>query len=79
MKTKKFRKKLTINKKTIANLDNTGMYDIKGGITTACESHCNGCPTHFPLLTCPWCTKMTDCDQATCDGFTCTCGGYDAC
>lgn len=33
MKTKKFDKKLLLNKKTIADLDSSEMIDLRGGIT----------------------------------------------
>jgi natural product precursor len=47
MKSKKFEKKLTLNKKTIANLKNEEMKKLQGGIwksmrITACT--CGSCP-----------------------------------
>jgi natural product precursor len=36
MKAKRFLKKLTLNKKTIANLENKEMNAIRGGITGTC-------------------------------------------
>ena len=52
MKTKKFDKKLALNKNTIVNLGNQEMISAKGGIFTegtcdSCypETFCLGCPT----------------------------------
>jgi natural product precursor len=52
MKTKKFNKKLALNKNTIANLRSQDMNSAKGGIFTddTCDScypptYCLGCPT----------------------------------
>jgi len=63
MKTKKFNKKLALNKKTVVNLDGSMMNGVKGGTDTyytcptgftvcrtACVTECPRCPT---LLTCP--------------------------
>lgn len=47
MKTKKFDKKLSLNKTTVAHLGNVEMKDVKGGdLTDTCKT---GCPT----ITCP--------------------------
>jgi hypothetical protein len=46
MKPKNFRKKLTLNKKTIANLNNGKMQGVLGGGTVNC------CTVNDP--TCPW-------------------------
>jgi natural product precursor len=52
MKTKKFNKKLALNKNTIANLGNQEMISVKGGEFTddtcgSCypQTFCMGCPT----------------------------------
>lgn len=47
MKKKSFNKKLTLNKKTIVDLENTEMGDAKGGVNsmdTYCETRCPTCP-----------------------------------
>jgi hypothetical protein len=46
MKTKKFRKKLLLNKKTIANMNNNEMLSVKGGLPN----------TDYTFCTCTWCT-----------------------
>ena len=51
MKTKKFNKKLTVNKITVADLNTDAMSGIKGGIYTiqdTCEGYCD------TKLTCGW-------------------------
>ena len=48
MKTKKFNKKLSLNKKTIASLGNGNMTDVKGGVP---PSHQPGCTTFCPTMT----------------------------
>ena len=41
MKTKKFSKKLELNKKTIANLNNEALNSVKGGrVTVTCPDEC---------------------------------------
>jgi hypothetical protein len=59
MKQKKFNKKLILNKKTIANLNNGEMKDVNGGKDDISNSLC---------ITCFTCD--TDCG-ATCFGVTC--------
>jgi hypothetical protein len=65
MKTKKFLKKLDLNKKTIADLDSKAIGKIYGGKhlshTTACVEACVTC-----LPTCDLCT-------ATCRLSVCAC------
>jgi hypothetical protein len=53
MKVKKFNKKLTVNKETVADLNTDAMSGIKGGIYTfqdTCEGYCD------TKLTCGWYT-----------------------
>jgi hypothetical protein len=66
MKTKKFDKKLLLNKKTIAHLDNGEMLDLRGGIS---GSRCDVetcpllCPPETGWVLCPsapW-TNCTAC------------------
>lgn len=65
MKAKKFRKKLTFNKQTIAHLSNFEINDVLGGYTpkpgpvTDPLSVCIGCP---PTYTCPY----SDCSGVYC-------------
>jgi hypothetical protein len=65
MKTKKFEKKLTLNKKTIADLSNSQLGIIKGAIQS------------FPGLTCPTVSlcicKITGCTGCQTCADTCTC------
>jgi hypothetical protein len=73
MKSKNFHKHLTLNKKTIANLNNGEMHGVHGGgdsLGTICcnptdKSLCN-CPTD-PSLVCPATndTCRTNCECAT--------------
>jgi natural product precursor len=59
MKNKNFNKKLVLNKKTIVDLDNTEMNNLRGGVETEtpticrtrCVSNCDTCPT-VGLRTC---------------------------
>jgi hypothetical protein len=63
MKTKKFDKKLVLNKKTIANVSNKGMEAVQGGKLsrrtlecpgTCFEVSCNTCPAFTCMITiCP--------------------------
>jgi len=55
MKTKKFGKKLVINKKTVANLNNGDMSNAKGGATYTCEP----------------CDTMLTCHRFCCETFFC--------
>ena len=56
MKTKRFEKKLSLNKKTVSNLSNVEMIDVKGGATqNVCTNPCNTknqCET-LPITLCP--------------------------
>jgi hypothetical protein len=61
MKPKKFNKKLFLNKKTVANLNNWQMTGLRGGKAT--EDSVEVC--------CPSQTCQTDCDQNTCGQYTC--------
>lgn len=63
MKTKKLSKKLSLNKLTIADLENDEMLNVNGGATiTTCQ-----CP---PSVSCPWvetCQPIcTDSELITC-------------
>ncbi|NIM12027.1 MAG: hypothetical protein GTO45_07905 [Candidatus Aminicenantes bacterium] len=59
MKTKNFKKKLRLNKKTIANLGDEVMAHVYGGIIQPCSdfSYCNqdsceNCTSNVPIETC---------------------------
>lgn len=49
MKTKKFSKKLVLNKKTIVNLDGRSMSGIIGGLTAV-----TNCPEDDNCISAPW-------------------------
>jgi hypothetical protein len=54
MKTKKLRKKLTLNKNTIANLINTDMQKVRGGFgTDGCCTMPTGCQETCNPAVCP--------------------------
>ena len=81
MKTKKFEKKLALNKKTVANLNNVQLSNVKGGgvipsdpgfaclptfeTCGTCAATCDTCFTE-----CVTCVTCVSC-QETCDGYTC--------
>ena len=48
MKTKKFKKKLVLSKKTVANLNEDGMNKLKAGRVSKPESECPGCTAGCP-------------------------------
>jgi hypothetical protein len=50
MKTKKFEKKLTLNKKTVANLNILAMKNVQGGVMT--QTECLTCPIEYSPLPC---------------------------
>jgi hypothetical protein len=60
MKTKNFKKKLTLNKTTIAHLKNSGMRELKGGEPTT-PIH----PKTGATLTCIVCACMSETDCVT--------------
>ena len=73
MKSKKYAKKLTLNKKTIASFIeskdmNKKMQKIKGGTGWATCNTCSDPPYYF--------TCFTNCMQVTCDY---SCGQFDTC
>ena len=56
MKTKKFNKRLTLNKKTVSDLNDKEMKDLHGGAGTfgSCAYTCSPCDTRFQTcLPCP--------------------------
>lgn len=61
MKTKRLKKKLEFNKRTISHLSDDKMDEVKGGITNTCISVfpdvCTiGCPASWEVKTqCWWC------------------------
>ena len=59
MKTKKLRKKLTLNKNTIANLMTTDMKKIHGGIGVT-------------IIPNSQCTELPNCSVDTCNSLCCT-------
>jgi hypothetical protein len=67
MKTKKFSKKLSLNKKTIAHLNDAHMTEVKGGEDTG-QTGCILCAVTHTCQTCP-----TKCIGGTCGGSTCIC------
>lgn len=66
MKRNMSKKKLSLNKNTIVNLDQNNMYGVNGGGTMTCTT----CPT----FTCNprWCEPTTACPAETADD-TCDC------
>lgn len=67
MKTKKIEKKLVLNKKTIAGLNNGVLKNAHGGWQTYVQEN-SGCPT-----ACPLCTAVnTNCFSN--DPVACQCG-----
>lgn len=72
MKPKKFGKKLTINKKTIANLGYSKMTKVIGGAHDTVPLTCDTCNTCITVCTCDTCTCDTNCEQWTCCPRTCT-------
>ena len=69
MKTKKFSRKLALNKKTIINLSNVQLGKARGGVS-GFETGC--CHTLLTECTCTLYTCNT-CDGLTCDKITCIC------
>jgi hypothetical protein len=76
MKTKNFKKRLTLNKKTIANLNNGELAQAKGGgLTPSCPT-CETCLTYCSC-TCETCVptgqEPTDncTGHKTCDTYIC--------
>ena len=59
MKTKRFEKKLVLNKKTIAHLENQGMHAVQGGATLACTIVTCGEPYTGEPIGCG--TRKSDC------------------
>ena len=78
MKTRKLSKRLELNKKTIANLNNEALNFVKGGRTTAtCPNQCQtnepgctaaGCITEVE----PYCFKPEDVTKYPCTMTLCT-------
>ena len=66
MKTKKFNKKLRLNKKTVANLNGSMMGHVHGGVTP--ENQLTQSPSCFlPHTECPDCTMVTCQTCVTCN------------
>jgi hypothetical protein len=75
MKTKNFKKRLTLNKKTIVNLDNGQLAQAKGGATaTTCETCSPTCETCVPV---PYLTD--NCTGDCTDNCTGDCTGHKTC
>jgi hypothetical protein len=66
MKTKRFEKKLALKKKTVANLNDELLYQVKGGILTVGYT-CRTC-----VQSC-FCNITKDTCQIDCTGTMCTC------
>ena len=66
MKTKKFSKRLALNKKTIANLANAEMNAVKGGYETEIAAYCESeiCSVIYTFCddVCPYTRVRTICD-----------------
>ena len=73
MKTKKFGKKLTLNKQTISNFNQDAMRAIRGGTDLSCVIECT--KTENPYNTCPPCpgTQTCQCGTNTCTQCAITC------
>jgi hypothetical protein len=56
MKTKKFNKKLVVNKKTVANLNINDMRSAHGGAHTY-NTYCPECPPNPSWVSCEACTE----------------------
>lgn len=90
MRTKKFEKRLSLNKQTVANLNVGEMKKSKGGATE--PALCTTLPIEVcsldtckplqcgPSLECPTESAAGDCSGApTCEGYTCDVGFTCAC
>lgn len=55
MKVKKFNKKLTLSRETVANLDNEAMSGVKGGFLTAQDTCEGACDTFVTCGRATWC------------------------
>jgi hypothetical protein len=70
MKTKKFNKKLVLNKSTVADLDGRRMNEIKGGsaFCSLVKTQCLGATTGNQIchLTCGGCTSIMEPCLNTC-------------
>lgn len=64
MKTKKFSKKLVLNKETIANLLNTAMNHVKGGVAVAVPGSVIATEC---IQSCAACTVGPACDKSDAD------------
>ena len=74
MKTKRFNKKLVLNKATITNLDLNTMKDVNGGTNFTTHELCSKHPIVCNTAPCPADTVEDTCDcsgHATCGEFTC--------
>ncbi len=61
MKSKSFRKKLNLNKKTVTNLDDRDIARLKGGITAPTRCTLGGratCPCYYSEIYCPNGSKL---------------------
>jgi len=73
MKTKKFTKRLNLNKKTIADLNGNEMIKVKGGCSPTMDI--SGCPSELTCrrtFTCHPCPRFTD-ECETIIPLTCDC------
>ncbi len=77
MKTKKIEKKLFLNKKTIAHLNNGQLGQAKGGFPTTSCGTCETCLTHCSC-TCETCVP-TGQDTDNCQEPTDNCTGHKLC
>ncbi len=80
MKKKTFAKKLSLNKRTVVNLDKNTLSGVVAGADSDPGSTCKWCPSENifceptkTACTGPYCpTNQYDCTQAqTCEGWTC--------
>ncbi len=74
---KKFSKKLSLNKKTVANLNAGNLMNVRGGVINKTDyTYCRECLTGTvtEAVTCGY-----TCDDATCNGSCDTCVTCDTC
>ncbi len=70
MKPKEFKKKLTLGKNTVANLDNIPMHRVRGGLSTPNTICFEGVPCD--TNSCEGsCVNSCDCTEP----YSCVCGG----
>lgn len=66
MKTKKFNKKLTLTKETVADLSHEALSNIKGGIYTVFYTCGDDCNSNFTCARATFCTECWTVDPPFC-------------